>query len=175
MTFPERNDLSNLEPASVSARQCLATVWFGRYFGAALPRGLREQADAMSWESFVATYGRTAGPIRLGHWACTDTERRAGRLGPQARNFRAMIAVGDRISTSTAAASGPIAALTAMLHERGVTVEIMKFHQLQSGLDTATFICGSNGTRAEWAMGLSDEPTQSALRAVIACANRLIG
>jgi hypothetical protein len=128
----------------------------------------------MSWESFVATYCRTAGPLRLGHWECTDTERSAGRLGPQARNFRAMIAVGDCIRTSTAAASGPIAALTAMLHERGITLETLKFHQMRSGGWTATLICGTNGTRAEWAMGLSENPTQSALRAVIACGNRLL-
>jgi hypothetical protein len=175
MTFFERNHLPNLDPASGSARLCPAALWFGQHFGASLPRGLREQADAMSWETFVATYGSTAGPLRLGQWACTDTERPAGRLGPQARNFRAMIGVGGRISSSTAAASGPIAALTEMLHERGITVEIVKFHQLRSGGYTATFICGSNGSRAEWAMGLSDEPTQSALRAVIACANRLCG
>jgi hypothetical protein len=142
--------------------------------GSALPRGLREEAGAMSWESFVATYGLTAGPLRLGPWACTDTERPSGRLGPQARNFRAMIAVGDHISTSTAAASGPIAALTAMLHERGITLETLKFHQVRSGSHTATFIHGTNGTRAEWAMGWSEDPTQSALRAVIACANRLL-
>jgi hypothetical protein len=139
----------------------------------ALPRGLREEAAAMSWDSFVATYGRTAGPLRLGHWTCTDAERPAGRLGPQARNFRAAIAVGDHIGTSTAAASGPIAALTAMLHERGITLETLKFHQVRSGSHTATFIHGSNGIRAEWAMGWSEDPTQSALRAVIACANRL--
>ena len=146
----------------------------GAHFGAALPRGLREEADAMSWEAFVATYGRTAGPLRLGHWACTDAERPAGRLGPQARNFRAMIAVGDHISTSTAAASGPIAALTEMLHQRGITVEVLRFHQMRCGADTATFVRGSDGVRAEWAMGLSEDPTQSALRAVIACANRLV-
>ena len=139
-----------------------------------MPRGLREQADAMSWDSFVATYGHTAGPLRLGHWACTDAERPAARLGPQARNFRATIAVGDRISTSTAAASGPIAALTAMLHDRGIAIETLKFHQMRSGGCIATFICGSNGIRAEWAMGWAEDPTQSALRAVIACANRLI-
>jgi hypothetical protein len=154
--------------------QCLATAWFGRHFGAALPRGLRQEAHAMSWEDFVATYGHTAGPLRLGHWACTDTERPAGRLGPQARNFRAVIAVGDHISTSTAAASGPIAALTAMLHDRGITVETLTFHQMRSGETTATFIRGSNGIRAEWAMGWSEDPTQSALRAMIACANRLL-
>ena len=159
--------------SAVSARYCVATTWFAHHFGAALPRGLREQADVMSWESFVATYGHTAGPLRLGHWECADTERRAGRLGPQARNFRAVLAVGDRISTSDAAASGPVAALTAMLHERGITVEILKFHQMRSGEHTATFICGSRGSRAQWAMGWSEDPTQSALRAVIACANRL--
>jgi hypothetical protein len=127
----------------------------------------------MSWDSFVANYSHAAGPLRLGHWACTDAERPAGRLGPQARNFRAMIAVGDHLSTSTAAASGPIAALTAMLHERGITVETLKFHQMRSGGYTATFIRGTDGVRAEWAMGWSEDPTQSALRAVIACANRL--
>jgi hypothetical protein len=158
---------------SPSARECPATSWFGSHFGAALPRGLREEAGAMSWDGFVATYGRTAGPLRLGHWACTDTERPGGRLGPQARNFRAMIAVGDHLGMSTAAASGPIAALTAMLHERGITVETLRFHQMRSDAATATFIRGSNGIRAEWAMGLSDDPTESALRAVIACANRL--
>jgi hypothetical protein len=143
------------------ARECPAASWFGHHFGALLPRGLREEADAMSWEGFVATYGHAAGPLRLGHWACTD-------------NFRAMIAVGDHIGTSTAAASGPIAALTAMLHERGITVETLRFHQVRSGAVTVTFIRGSDGVRAEWAMGLSEDPTQSALRAVIACANRLV-
>ena len=167
--------LSHLSGLSGRAeRQCAANSWFGDHFGAALPRGLREQAEDMSWESFVATYGHTAGPLRLGHWACTDTERSAARLGPQARNFQAVIAVGDRISTSTAAASGPVAALTAMLHERGITVEMLKFHQMQSGEYIATFVCGSDGIRAEWAMGWAEDPTQSALRAVIACANRLV-
>jgi hypothetical protein len=178
MTLPSWNPsraLSlDLDHSSGPARHCVANAWFGDHFGAALPRGLREQADAMPWESFVATYGHTTGPVRLGHWACTDAERPAGRLGPQARNFRAMIAVGDRLSTSTAAAGGPVAALTAMLYERGIKIETLKFHQMQSGGSSATFICGTNGTRAEWAMGWSDDPTQSALRAVIACANRLI-
>ncbi len=89
-------------------------------------------------------------------------------------NFRAVIAVGDHISTSTATASGPVAALTAMLYERGIRVETLRFHQIPSPEHTATFICGSNGIRSEWALGWSQEPTESALRAVIACANRLL-
>jgi hypothetical protein len=54
-----------------------------------------------------------------------------------------------------------------------VSVEMLRFHQLQSDDTTATFIQGTDGCRAEWAMGCSEDPTQSALSAVIACANRL--
>ena len=164
-----------LTASAGSTRYRVANAWFADHFGTALPRGLRELADEMSWQSFFAAYGHAAGPLRLGHWACTDTQRPTGRLGPQAHNFRAMIAVGDHIGTSTAAASGPIAALTAMLHERGITVETLSFHQMRSEEYTATFIHGSDGVRAEWAMGWSTDPTQSALRALIACANRLSG
>lgn len=167
MTFPER-----LDPGSTPSHQCLAPAWFAHHFGAPLPRGVREHAGAMSWETFAATYGHTAGPIRLGTWASTDAEP---RLGPQARNFRAVIAVGDCISTSVVAASGPIAALSAMLHERGIPLEILNFHQLRSGEHTATFVRGGNGARVEWALGWSEDSTQSALRAVITCANRLCG
>jgi hypothetical protein len=136
--------------------------------GVPLPRGLREDADAMSWSTFSATYAPKAGPLRLGHWHCAGDDR---RLGP--RTFQATLALGDRIETATATANGPVAALTAMLHERGVPVEMLRFHQLHSDDSTATFIQGTDGCRAEWAMGYEDDPTQSALSAVIACANRL--
>ncbi|GAB4920648.1 hypothetical protein MAHJHV35_46990 [Mycobacterium avium subsp. hominissuis] len=73
----------------------------------------------------------------------------------------------------------PIAALTAMLHERGINLEILNFHQMRSATATATFIRGGNGAqrracrigrpahrplgaRAEWAMGWSPDPTRSA-------------
>lgn len=164
MTFPQRNQPPEIEPA---------TTWFRDRFGVALPRGLRERAAAMSREDFVATYGPRPGPLRLGHWECVESDCAATRLDPQARGFRAVIAVGDRIGTATAAAGGPIAALTAMLHERGITVEIVEFHQMRSAAEVATFIRGSNGARTRWAMGWSGDPTRSALRAVIACANRL--
>ncbi len=127
----------------------------------------------MSWEDVVTEYGRAAGPLHLGRWECTDARGPACQLGPQARNFQATIAIGDRIATSTAAAGGPVAALTSMLYERGIAVEILKFHQLRSGDNTATFIRGTDGVRAQWAMGWSPDSTRSALRAVIACANRL--
>jgi hypothetical protein len=140
------------------------------HFRAPLPAGLREHAETMPWSTFTATYCPTGGPVRLGAWECDEAPRR----GPQPRRFRATLAVGDRIETATVHASGPVAALTAMLYERGIAVEMIHFHQLLSGAHTATFVEGSDGRRREWAMGWSEDPTQSVLRAVIACANRLI-
>ena len=144
-----------------------------RFDGVALPRGLREDADTMSWSTFTATYAPRTGLLRLGHWECTGGERAGTRRGPQPDTFRATLALGDRIETATATATGPVAALTAMLYDHGVAVEMLRFHQLQSDDTTATFIQGTDGCRAEWAMGCSDDPTESALSAVIACANRL--
>ena len=146
---------------------------FAAQFDRPLPGELRKEAHAMSTEAFLARYTPSSGPLRLGQWQCTDVDRPASRLGPQARNYQATIAIGDRIGTSTAAASGPVAALTAMLHDRGVPVEISAFHQIGAGGGTATFIRGTDGVHDEWAMGWSEDAAQSALRAVIACANRL--
>lgn len=161
-------------PSTTSTQSAIgAAPSFAAQFGSPLPRELRAEADSMSTDAFHAKYTPSSGPLRLGQWQCADPERPAGRLGPQARNYQATIAVGDRIGTCTAAATGPISALTAMLHDRGIAVEMLKFHQFHANGDTATFIRGSDGTRDEWAMGWSDDPTQSALRAMIACVNRL--
>ncbi|WP_123023958.1 2-isopropylmalate synthase [Mycolicibacterium stellerae] len=143
-------------------------------FTARVPKGLRKEADQMDWNQFRSTYAPTSGPLRLGQWACTDDECPATRLGPQPRNYQATLAIGDRISVASAAASGPVGALTEMLYAQGIPVEMTAFHQLASGDETATFIRGSNGAHVEWAMGLDEDATQSALSAVIACANRLL-
>jgi hypothetical protein len=143
---------------------------FAAHFDHPLPRGVRDDAEAMSWESFVAAYGSTGGPLRLGSWMCGSTSR-----GPQAQTYQATLAVGDRISTSATAAFGPVAALTAILSERGIRLEMLAFHQIATGAHTATFVNAGDGYRTGWAMGWSQDPTQSALRAVIACANRLLG
>ena len=79
---------------------------FAARMDAPMPRGLREEADAMSYEAFLDQYAPSTGPLRLGQWACTDAERPATRLGPQARNYQATLAVGDRISTSSARRPG---------------------------------------------------------------------
>lgn len=145
-----------------------------RLGGVPLPRGLREFADTMSWGTFTATYSPVSGPLRLGHWECVDGDRRATRLGPQPRRYRATFAIGDRIEEATEAACGPVAALIAMLYRVGVPMEMASFHQLACGNHVATFIHGSDGEHFEWGLGWSDDKEESALRAVIACANRIM-
>ncbi len=80
-----------------------------------IPRALREQAGMKSFDDFVDEYAPASGPLRLGQWSCTDTERPSGRLGPQPRNYQATLAFGDRIGTSRAAASGPVACVNRLL------------------------------------------------------------
>src|SRR3984893_12244670 len=149
---------------TVSSATSAAPLPFAAHIDAPMPRVLRQEADAMSFEAFHDEYASSSGPLRLGHWRCTDAERPSARLGPQARNYQATLAVGDRISTSAAAAAGLIAALTAMLYALGTAVEMMTSPQMPAGGHTATFIRGSDGSRSWWAMGWSEDPTQSALR-----------
>ena len=82
-----------------------APLPFAAHINAPMPRGLRQEADAMSFEAFHDEYASSSGPLRLGNWQCTDAERPSTRLGPQARNYQATLAVGDRIGTSSAAAN----------------------------------------------------------------------
>lgn len=151
-----------------------AAGWFEEHFAGRVPLDLRSEAAALSWSDFSASYGPCGGPLRLGQWAGDDDERLVAARGPQLRIFRGVLAFGDRIGTATATASGPVAALTAMLYERGMPVEVLKFHQLSSGAQTATFILAGDGTRIQWSMCVAEDSTLSALRALITCANRLL-
>lgn len=118
---------------------------FADFFDTPLPRGLRELAGGMSWDDVAATFASGTGPVALS----------------------------DRTIASLAAQPAPIAALTAMLYDAGIAVEMLNFHQLRAGGQTATFIRGTDGMHTQWAIGWSESPTESALRAFIACANRL--
>ncbi len=152
----------------MTAPTLTSTSSFAELFDRPLPRDLRADAATMCHDTFIDRYGHQQGPVRLGGWAAPS--KSITGIG----DYRATIAIGHRIATSTATATGPVAALTAMLHERGMAVEMIKFHQLPAvGGGIATYIHGSDGARAEWAMGWARDPVQSALRAMIACANRL--
>lgn len=151
-----------------STTTAIASPRFADFFDAPLPRGLRTLAAEMTWDDVAATFGSSAGPIHLEHW-----ERGERSLGRHTHTYRAVIGIGERTAACETTAAGPLGALTAMLHQRGIGLEMLNFHQLQAGGQTATFIRGTDGIDTEWAIGWSECPQQSALRAVIACANRL--
>lgn len=152
----------------------MTSTSFADRFTTRLPRELRDQGARLTWEGFVAAYGHATGPLQVGRWRCLDSERPGSRLGLQSRTYQATIAVGDRTGTCTAAAYGPLAALTEMLYERGITLEILGFHQLGCGEETATFIHGSNGRETAWAVGFAPDAGGSVVEAVVTCVNRLL-
>jgi hypothetical protein len=142
--------------------------------GVQLPRGLREDAENMPWSVFLATYSPRMGPLRLGAFECADAHRSSTSLGPQARTYHATFAIGDHLANVSVDASGPVAAFTAMLFDRGIAIDMVRFHQLKSDGHTATFIQGTDGLHTEWAMGWSEDKDDSAIQAIVACANRLM-
>ncbi|SDI44749.1 hypothetical protein SAMN05444695_107201 [Rhodococcus triatomae] len=122
----------------------------------------------MSWAEFTATYAPTGGPIRLGSWS-------ARKCGLGQWEFRTTFGVGTSIRRAEAVAPGPMSALTALLHDSGCPIEILGFHQQQWDGRTATLVLCEAGGRSGWAFGLGEGTTESALRAMVAAANRLHG
>ncbi|MFD4181769.1 alpha-isopropylmalate synthase regulatory domain-containing protein [Rhodococcus sp. NPDC058514] len=141
---------------------------FALRFGTPLPRALRTEAAGMNWRTFLATYSPPRGPIRFGRWS-------AHALGAGRSEFRATLALGDTIHQAKATAAGPIAALTSMLYDAGVQLEILSFHQQDAGGRTATFLLCEHDGRRHWSVGLADTATESSIEAMIAGANILHG
>lgn len=139
---------------------------FSRRFGAPLPRDLRAQAQGLSWTEFTQRFAPTGGPFRLGSWDA------AGR-GAGCADYTATLAIGDTITSASATATGPIAALTSMLYDAGFQIEILSFHQQHTTAGTATFVlCEHDGDR-RWATAFGDDGISSSLAAIITGANLL--
>lgn len=87
--------------------------------------------------------------------------------------FEARIRAGAATTTTSVAATGPVAALTAMLHEVGCGIEILAFHQRPVADGIATFLrCERNGRR-HWSFAIHPDGSASALAAAVAGANIL--
>lgn len=160
---PDRRGTRQAEPAIDSDRHADP---FAARFGKSLPRGLRLEADHMTWPAFEAAYAPAAGPLRLDNW----TEE---RISSARTRFTATLDIDHARRLATANATGPISAMTAILHEAGYPVEVTSFHQQQAGSKTATFIHCTDGHHDHWAMGIGENCTESSLRAFVSAANLL--
>lgn len=156
--------IRNFAFASDSSSHAAADPFTARH-GHALPAGLRAECSAMTWTEFESTYAAMNGPIRLGAWT-------SAKIAPGRWNFEATFGLGERIHKATATATGPVAAMTAMLHDAGISLEILSFHQHCIGHRTATFIFTECDGRRSWAMGIAESSTESSLRAMTSAANR---
>lgn len=139
---------------------------FFQRFGTHLPRALRAQAQGLSWTEFAQRFSPTGGPVRLGSWT-------SEHLGAGRHTFTATLGLGDRISSASATATGPIAALTSMLFDAGFQLEILSFHQQRTSEGTATFILAEHDGERRWAMSIAEDCNASARDAIIAAANLL--
>jgi hypothetical protein len=139
---------------------------FSARYGARLPRDLRTQAAGMTWTDFEAAY--VSGPhlVELAAWA-------SHRLGATSIVFDATIVCRGASYSRTTTSSGPIAALTGILYDFGINVEILALHQQLVEGRVATFIHAERNGRRHWAMAIAPGATESSLRAVIAAANFL--
>lgn len=151
--------------------QALATTTFSndpffQRFGTHLPRDLRAQAQGLSWTEFAQRFSPTGGPVRLGSWT-------SEHLGAGRHTFTATLGLGDRISSASATATGPIAALTSMLFDAGFQLEILSFYQQRTSEGTATFILAEHDGERRWAMSIAEDCNASARDAIIAAANLL--
>ncbi|MDI9956476.1 MULTISPECIES: alpha-isopropylmalate synthase regulatory domain-containing protein [unclassified Rhodococcus (in: high G+C Gram-positive bacteria)] len=138
---------------------------FAARHGKSLPAGLRAECSAMSWTEFESTYAAMSGPIRLGAWS-------SEKIAPGRWTFEATLGLGERIQKASATSTGAISAMTSMLHDAGISLEILSFHQHQIGHRTATFIFTECDGRRSWAMGIAESSTESSLRAMTSAANR---
>lgn len=135
---------------------------FSRRFGKSLPKQLAAEASGMDWSAFWATFHADAGPLQLTNFTAQHTGDTV--------HCHAEIQRDLSIASLDETATGPIAALTAMLYRIGTPLEIVSLHQQETPEGTMTFILGEYDGQQRWAIGSGEESIASAL---IAAANRL--
>lgn len=143
-----------------------ATDPFARRFGKPLPRPLRAEATPLSWPDFEAAYTRRAGRYRL--------EGLSTRPCGNARTeYTAALNIDGDTRLARTRAHGPASAMTAILHDAGMSIEIASLHQHRVDGRTATFLLCSRGMRRRWAMGFAPDSAGSIVDALVSAANLL--
>lgn len=120
----------------------------------------------MTWQQFVDEY-TTNGAIRLGSWTVAPAP------GDMVE-CRATIAYDDRIMSMTATAAGPVGAMTSILHDLGVSVQIVRLHQRRLDDRNVSFLLCEHDRQQCWATGDGDTTADANINALIAGANRLL-
>ncbi|MGX7695304.1 hypothetical protein [Gordonia polyisoprenivorans] len=120
----------------------------------------------MTWQEFTEVYADT-GTIRLGSLSITPAP--ADMI-----ECRATMAFADRIMSMSATATGPVGAMTSILHDLGAPVSIVSLHQRPTDRGFAAFLLCERDDRQCWAYGDGATGDEANVNALIAGANRLL-
>ncbi|MET9201094.1 hypothetical protein [Gordonia sp. NPDC003585] len=120
----------------------------------------------MTFPEFIDHYS-PGGSIRLGSWSMEPTHH-------DLVECRATFALEDRIMSLSAVASGPVGAMTSMLHEIGAPISIVKSHQRVSDGQITAFLLCERDDRQVWALGDGTTCDEANVNALVAGANRLL-
>ncbi|MGV9712615.1 hypothetical protein ACWDTI_18365 [Gordonia sp. NPDC003424] len=120
----------------------------------------------MSRQGFNDEY-TPRGTIRLGSWTVEPARQ-------DMVTCHATIAFADRIMSLQAQSTGPIGAMTSMLHDIGAPVQIVRLHQREVDGTITTYLLCENDDRQCWACGTGHTGDEANVNALIAGANRLL-
>lgn len=149
-----------------SATSCTPATRACDHLAGLLPRGVRADAAALTWDAFLETYAPGSG-TRLGSWHATPARN-------DLTEYHATIATGDRIWSMRESATGPLSAVTAMLHATGVCVEITGLHQQRLGTQTVMLVEIDRDGRRAWGLGIDDAADRAGVVALLHALDRAV-
>ena len=161
------------EPSRIEKRRQRTRTFaedpFRARFGVRLPKGMRDEARGMEWKTFIQAYAPST--VRIEYL-------RSQRLRAGKHEF-AMSMTGLRSDGQGTAveitAMGASSAVTEVLADHGMPVEILEFHQFEIFEATVTFIYTVHKSQRAWAVGFGADRNLSIANALCAAAGRLHG
>lgn len=177
-TRPSKNTSTTMtfqggRPASTQGTRTFTEDPFRARFGYRLPRGLRQEARGMDWQTFMKTYSPTGGPLAIREF--TSVQGKMGRSTYTAALTTGRGTDAEQTSRHEVTAMGPVSATTNLLADAGCRVEILEFHQFEIFEATATFIYSAHNNTRVWTMGFGQTPEAATMTAMVCAANRLHG
>lgn len=142
---------------------------FRARFGVRLPKGMRDEARGMEWKAFIQTYAPST--VRIEYL-------RSQRLRAGKHEFHMSVTGLRSDGQGTAVeitAMGASSAVTEVLADHGMPVEILEFHQFEIFEATVTFIYTVHKSQRAWAVGFGADRDLSIANALCAAAGRLHG
>lgn len=133
--------------------------------GARLPHGLHEEAAHLPPQTFSDVYS-PSGPLQLDTWSARSAPH-------DLVQFSATLDLAGDTHELSSQAAGLIGAMTAVLHDIGISLEIARLHQRDSDNEVFIFLLCRADNREYWAYGAGRSGDEAGVNALVAGANRL--